>query len=366
VVAEPTGGGTGEDIRTENGVMSLLVPGYVKDEIMTLDEFGEERYGASNQARNSATPDCGRGWQSTTADRHATLFPERSSRRGRSRGSTVDPERGRRIPGTRRHQRHDELVSELGLWHTRSVPEMGFYVQERRFGFYQRQEDTGRVRATVRRLPAEDVPRFIEDLREYAGEEEVRFYVDDRGLDERIGPVLLERGCAPDVAEVFLAHTGGMPLLASEPEHLSVEAVSEGTIEEAMKTERKSFSGSEAEPDAGDLRRRLALRRAEMGGQGRFLLARVAGEAASVVAIYEGEDRFVHHLATRVPFRRRGIASRLLMEVLAGARERGCRSTIISAAEIGHPVGLYRSLGFTDEVYWRSMAVHAAVGVQGP
>jgi hypothetical protein len=74
VVAEPTGGGPGEGIRTENGVMSLLVRGYVKDEIMglTLDKFGEERYGASNQARNSATPDCGRGWQSTTAEHVAS------------------------------------------------------------------------------------------------------------------------------------------------------------------------------------------------------------------------------------------------------------------------------------------------------
>jgi hypothetical protein len=102
---------------------------------------------------------------------------------------------------------------------------------------------------------------------------------------------------------VFLAHTGGMPLLASEPEDLSVEAVNEGTIEEAMGTERKGFSGSEAEPSGEELRRRLTLRRAEMGGQGRFLLARVGGEPASVLAFYEGEDRFVHHLATRVPFR---------------------------------------------------------------
>ncbi len=76
------------------------------------------------------------------------------------------------------------------------------------------------------------------------------------------------------------------------------------------------------------------------------------------MAFYEGEDRFVHHLATRVPFRRRSIASRLLKEVLAGARERGCRSTIISAAESGHPVGLYRSLSFTDEVYWRREYKH--------
>ncbi len=235
---------------------------------------------------------------------------------------------------------------------------MGFYVQERRFGFYQCQEDTGRVRATVRRLPAEDVPRFIEDLREYAGEEAVTFYVDDRGLDERIGPVLVERGCAADVAEVFLAHTGGAPLLASVPEHLSVEAVGEGTIEEAMKTERKGFSGSEAEPDPEELRRRLTLCTAEMGGQGRLLLARIVREPASVVGFYEGEDRFIHHLATRVSFRRRGIASRLLSEVLAGAREHGCRSTIISAAENGRPVGLYRSLGFTDEVYWRREYKH--------
>jgi ribosomal protein S18 acetylase RimI-like enzyme len=239
------------------------------------------------------------------------------------------------------------------VWYTRSVPQMGFYVQERRFGFYQRQKDTGRVRATVRHLSAEDVLRFLEDLREYSCQEEITFHVDNRELDERIGPVLLESGCIPDVAEVFLAHTGGMPLLASEPEDLSVEAVNADTIEEAVRTERKGFADSEAEPDAQELRQRLTLRRAEMGGQGRFLLARIAGQPASTLAFYEGEDRFVHHLATRVAFRKQGIASRLLWEVLAGARERGCRSTIISAAEKGRPVDLYRSLGFTDEVYWR-------------
>jgi hypothetical protein len=103
------------------------------------------------------------------------------------------------------------MVSEVGLWYTRSIPEMGFCVEVRRFGFYQRQKDTGRVRATVRRLPAEDVPRFIEDLREYSGEQEITFHVDDRELDERIRPFLVQSGCTPDVAEVFLAHAGGMP-----------------------------------------------------------------------------------------------------------------------------------------------------------
>ena len=285
--------------------------------------------------------------------------------RGRSCQTTVDPERGRKIPSTQRHRRHDELVSEFGLWYTRSVPDMGFYVEERRFGFYQRQKDTGRVRATVRHLPVGDVERFLQDLREYSAEDEITFHVDDRELDERIGPVLRQSGCTPDVAEVFLAYTGGMPVLASECEDLGVEAVKEDNIEEAVRTERKGFADSEAEPDADELRRRLILFRAEMDGQGRFLLARVAGEPASVVGFYEGEDRFIHHLATRVPFRRRGIASRLLSEVLAGARERGCRSTIINAAENGRPVGLYRSLGFTDEVYWRREYKHVGCTAQG-
>jgi hypothetical protein len=77
------------------------------------------------------------------------------------------------------------LVSELGGWYTRSVPEMGFYVEERRFGFYQLQKDTVRVRATLRHLPAEEVPMFLKDLREYSADDEITFHVDDRELDER-------------------------------------------------------------------------------------------------------------------------------------------------------------------------------------
>lgn len=54
VVAELTGGGSGEGIRTENRVMSLLATEYVKDEIMgmtLIDELGEERYWALRKER---------------------------------------------------------------------------------------------------------------------------------------------------------------------------------------------------------------------------------------------------------------------------------------------------------------------------
>lgn len=54
VVAELTGRGSGEGIRTENRVMSLLATEYVKDEIMgmtLIDELGEERYWALRKER---------------------------------------------------------------------------------------------------------------------------------------------------------------------------------------------------------------------------------------------------------------------------------------------------------------------------
>lgn len=230
---------------------------------------------------------------------------------------------------------------------------MGYEVEKRRFGFYQRQKDTGRARATVRHLPVGEIPNFIEDLRRYSGGEEIRFYVDDRELDDRIGPALAAHGCVPERAETFLAHAGGTPPRASESEDLSVGVVDGDTIEEAVRTVMKGFADSEAEPDEEEFRQRVALRRAEMSGEGRFLLARVSGESASVLGFYEGDDRFIFSLATRLTFRGLGIASRLLSEVLAGAEERGCRSTIINADEAGRPAELYRASGFTDDVYWR-------------
>lgn len=36
---------------------------------------------------------------------------------------------------TEQHPAHDELVFELKLWYTRSMPEMGYQAEERRFGY---------------------------------------------------------------------------------------------------------------------------------------------------------------------------------------------------------------------------------------
>ena len=90
-----------------------------------------------------------------------------------------------------------------------------------------------------------------------------------------------------------------------------------------------------------------------MAGQGRALAARVKGESVAVAAFYEGDDRFIFVLGTRVPFRHRGIGRTLLAHVVHDPGASGCRSVMINADEGGRPEALYRRLGFTDEVHWR-------------
>jgi GNAT superfamily N-acetyltransferase len=58
-------------------------------------------------------------------------------------------------------------------------------------------------------------------------------------------------------------------------------------------------------------------------------------------------------VATRIPFRHRGIAKQLVSYVLADAYKQGIRAVIINADQTGMPIEIYRRLGFTDEVFWR-------------
>jgi ribosomal protein S18 acetylase RimI-like enzyme len=90
-----------------------------------------------------------------------------------------------------------------------------------------------------------------------------------------------------------------------------------------------------------------------MAGQGRALAARIEGESVAVAAFYEGDDRFIFVLGTRVPFRHRRIGRALLAHVVHDPAASGCRSAVINADEGGRPEALYRRLGFTDEVHWR-------------
>jgi len=95
------------------------------------------------------------------------------------------------------------------------------------------------------------------------------------------------------------------------------------------------------------------VRQSELASMGRFFIARVGDEPAASLGYYDGTDRLIFNLATRMPFRMRGIAKQLLCGVVANSYDQGCRSVVINTDPSDTPIQWYRRFGFTDEVYWR-------------
>ena len=114
----------------------------------------------------------------------------------------------------------------------------------------------------------------------------------------------------------------------------------------------KGFANSENQPTDEQIAREVAIRRAELNGSGRFLIARIGREPAAILAYYAGIDRLIFLLATRLPMRQRGIARHLLAHVIADAYDSGARSVIINTDPQDTPIQWYRREGFKDEVYW--------------
>ena len=73
----------------------------------------------------------------------------------------------------------------------------------------------------------------------------------------------------------------------------------------------------------------------------------VDGDLACVaMTLALGDDLGIHYVATEADHRRRGLATRLLDEVLAQAAADGFRTATLQASPDGHPV--YRRMGFRE------------------
>lgn len=270
-------------------------------------------------------------------------------------GMRADTGGSRKQNRTMRHPEHDKLTETVRGWYHFSATEMGYIKERRRFGIFGRNvkaRDGRGNEVLLQGLDVDDVPALMRDVHAYYGGAPVRIVIDDRAVAEELGPRLLAFGCATGGAESYLAHVGtvpAIPLVAG----LTVDAVDGATLTEYAVTKLKGFANSEAEPSPAAIETELAIRRAEIADVGRIWLARLDGQPASVLAWYEDTDQFIFNLTTRVPFRHRGIAHWLLSEFLRQSYARGCRSIIINANPEDRPIQLYRSLGFTDEVYWR-------------
>ncbi|HET9110910.1 MAG TPA: GNAT family N-acetyltransferase [Ktedonobacterales bacterium] len=256
-----------------------------------------------------------------------------------------------------RHPEHDAVATTVRGWFTESAPEMGYHKEQRRFGVYGRHANAG-DEVLIRQLAPSEVGAFLADVRDYFGGAPVRLYIEDRALDTQLRSALLDHECALEEAQSYLAHVGPLPT-AAPPPALTLEDVTPATLETWAITKLQAFANSDAPPDHEAIVSQAALRGQEMTDVGRLRLARVAGDPAAILGWYEDNDRFIYNLATRVPYRNRGIARYLLCDFLAESQTRAARSVIINADTAGTSITLYRRLGFNDEVYWRVKYLYA-------
>ncbi|HEY6298575.1 MAG TPA: GNAT family N-acetyltransferase [Candidatus Binatus sp.] len=252
-----------------------------------------------------------------------------------------------------RHPEHDLLHQEVRSWYRTSAPQLGYYLVQRRFGFYRHHAnhpESGRI--IVEALTPGEVPELLADASSYFDNRAVDVWLDDKDLDAAVGPALVAEGCSIDKAITYLAHVGPRPERVQLP-GVTVEAVTPDTLLDYVLVKLKGFANSEDAPAVEDVDKELAVRRSELASLGRFLIARFGDEPAAILGYYDGSDRLVFNLATRMPFRMRGIARHLLCGVIADSCDQGCRSAIINTDPNDTPIQWYRRLGFTDEVYWR-------------
>lgn len=253
----------------------------------------------------------------------------------------------------RRHPQHDVIAATLQAWYTTSAPATGIRVERRPFGFYMRSRSApADSEVTLRGVGPEDVPALLADVRAYYGDDRVGIYLDDRQADGTLGSALVQAGCTKAAAMTHLVYVGAGPAVQPLP-GVVLEPLTEATLTEFAVTKLQGFASSEAMPDPPRFAAEVAMRRAEMADDGRFFLARASGEPAAILGLWEGDDRLIFLLATRVPFRNRGIARWLLTGAIAAADTDRRRSILIRTDPDDTPIQLYRRLGFTDGVFWR-------------
>jgi ribosomal protein S18 acetylase RimI-like enzyme len=252
-----------------------------------------------------------------------------------------------------RHPEHDRLSEEVRSWYRTSTPELGYHVTQRRFGSYRgHAEDPDSTLIIVDAMSPDEVPEFLADASSYFDQRAVNIWIEDRKPDATLGPALIAAGAAADKQNTHLAYVGARPE-GFQLSGITVKRVTADTLMDYVLVKLKGFANSENAPPVGDVEKELAVRQSELASMGRFLIAMVNDEPAAILGYYDGSDRLIFNLATRTPFRMRGISRHLLCQVVADSYDQGCRSVIINTDPDDTPVQWYRRLGFTDEVYWR-------------
>jgi GNAT superfamily N-acetyltransferase len=247
------------------------------------------------------------------------------------------------------HRDYNAIAQAVRGWFFRPFQGMGYRAEERRWGTYW---NHGHVQTLG--FPPAQAEGFVRDVRTYYKQRPVYINVHGRDMDRQLGAALATAGSSRGKSDIFLAHVGTVPSLRPV-QGLESEAVDESNLLEFAQTRLSALADTNERRDNNEVQHELALRRRELSGTGRGMLARIRGEPAGVIWWYEDpKDIWINYLGTRFPFRRQGIASWLLGHRLLHAYQQGCRSVVINVATDNvDAIRLYRQLGFQDEVCWR-------------
>jgi hypothetical protein len=250
-----------------------------------------------------------------------------------------------------RHPEHDAVSSTVRSWYTASTPEIGMSVKPTSYGFLTDSDRAERKRLVLTVESPKEVADALAAAAEYYGTSSFEVWVDERSRAERLTAALGLAGREPVQDTAVLALVG--PVRADPgPNGLVVTDVADPErLREWATVKIKGFADTEQLPGHQQLEAELADRTAEWPVC-RYQLARLDGQAVAILGHYLGYDQMVFLLATRVPFRRHGIAQSMLTRWSQAADGQSNRSHLINCDDRGPAAALYRRLGFTDEVYW--------------
>lgn len=253
-------------------------------------------------------------------------------------------------PAPLAHPDHDAVAAELRSWYTTSTPEAGIEVTEHPFGYLSNADHPDPTRLLLTVDDPEEVPGALAEAAGLHGAAALTVVVDDRARASRLARALRSSGCTLVKAVTNLANVGEFPEV-SGPSDLELVAVDEGALEAWCVVKLRCFDPDDAVPSDLELARELEVRRRELPVSSVWTV-RVAGEPVGVLAYYPGNDQLTYNLGTLRSYRHLGIARSALAWWVRRGRADGARSLLINCDDPGRPQELYRSLGFTDEVYW--------------
>jgi len=245
---------------------------------------------------------------------------------------------------------HDTIANLIrGWWHD-PFEDMGYSAVLRQWGTYW---NNGQV--YVSGLPVTQIDPFFDDLCVYFPDcaKPILIHLDTEEDKARIGPGLIDAGCDGPAREIYLVHT--KKHTPPPTDHtIQLIPVSQHNLALFSDTKLRAWSSSEDKPNDHELQAEIERRTRELQGAGRGMLSMIDNVPAGFIWWHDEPSRvrWIRQVATRTPYMKRGVATRMLVNCVQSAYQAGMIAVIISVDPDNNPaLRLYSELGFFHPVY---------------